>query len=165
MSDQQPGSFGATVGQGEWGLFQDFLRTRANVERDPEAARVGGERRLQEGQVAALERWRRHHGGAAARGGSTARLAGPGAAAGTCTGALFLLPAFVLLGVWIVYPTVYTIVRSFFGQSGFGHFVGIDNYKTLFTTSTLRDGDQEQPDLGRGRPGARDRDRARSSRC
>jgi maltose-binding protein MalE len=26
MSDQQPGSFGATVGQGEWGLFQDFLR-------------------------------------------------------------------------------------------------------------------------------------------
>jgi len=31
MSDQQPGSFGATVGQGEWGLFQDFLRNPANV--------------------------------------------------------------------------------------------------------------------------------------
>jgi len=53
------------------------------------------------------------------------------------TGAFFLLPAFVLLGVWIVYPTGYTIVRSFYGRSGFGHFVGIDNYKSLFTTSTL----------------------------
>jgi alpha-glucoside transport system substrate-binding protein len=31
MSDQQPASFGATVGQGEWGLFQDFLRNPANV--------------------------------------------------------------------------------------------------------------------------------------
>jgi len=54
------------------------------------------------------------------------------------TGTLFLLPALVLLGVWLFYPTVYTIVRSFFGQSGYlGHWVGIDNYKTLFTTSTL----------------------------
>jgi ABC-type glycerol-3-phosphate transport system substrate-binding protein len=31
MSDQQPGSFGATVGQGEWGLFQTFLRNPSNV--------------------------------------------------------------------------------------------------------------------------------------
>jgi alpha-glucoside transport system substrate-binding protein len=31
MSDQQPGSFGATVGQGEWGLFQDFLRNPSDV--------------------------------------------------------------------------------------------------------------------------------------
>ena len=31
MSDQQPGSFGATVGQGEWGLFQDFLRNPSAV--------------------------------------------------------------------------------------------------------------------------------------
>ena len=28
-------------------------------------------------------------------------------------------------------------MRSFYGRSGFGDFVGIDNYKTLFTTSTL----------------------------
>jgi alpha-glucoside transport system permease protein len=48
----------------------------------------------------------------------------------------FLAPAFVLLGVWIVYPAVYTIVRSFYGQSG-GDFVGIDNYKALFTTATI----------------------------
>jgi alpha-glucoside transport system permease protein len=53
-------------------------------------------------------------------------------------GALFLAPAFFLLGVWLVYPTIYTIVRSFFGQSGYlGTWVGIDNYRTLFTTSTL----------------------------
>jgi alpha-glucoside transport system substrate-binding protein len=31
MSDQQPASFGATVGQGEWGLFQDYLRNPSNV--------------------------------------------------------------------------------------------------------------------------------------
>ena len=31
MSDQQPPSFGATTGQGEWGLFQDFLRNPSNV--------------------------------------------------------------------------------------------------------------------------------------
>ncbi|HKN64082.1 MAG TPA: ABC transporter permease subunit [Gaiellaceae bacterium] len=54
------------------------------------------------------------------------------------TGALFLVPAAVLLGVWLVYPTIYTIVRSFFGQSGYlGTWVGIDNYRALFTTSTL----------------------------
>src|SRR5262245_29389311 len=50
--------------------------------------------------------------------------------------AAFLAPALVLLGVWIVYPAIYTIVRSFYGQSG-GDFVGIDNYKALFTTSTI----------------------------
>jgi ABC-type glycerol-3-phosphate transport system substrate-binding protein len=31
MSDQQPASFGATVGQGEWGLFQSFLQHPTNV--------------------------------------------------------------------------------------------------------------------------------------
>jgi alpha-glucoside transport system permease protein len=51
-------------------------------------------------------------------------------------GALFLLPAFLLLGVWILYPTIYTIGRSFFSQSG-SQFVWFDNYKTLFTTSSL----------------------------
>jgi alpha-glucoside transport system permease protein len=54
------------------------------------------------------------------------------------TGTVFLLPAIVLLGVWLLYPTVYTVVRSFFGQSGYlGSWVGIENYKSLFTTSTL----------------------------
>src|SRR4029077_3132455 len=30
-----------------------------------------------------------------------------------------------------------TVIRSFYGLNAFNHFVGIDNYKTLFTTSTL----------------------------
>jgi alpha-glucoside transport system permease protein len=49
----------------------------------------------------------------------------------------FLAPAVFILGLWIVYPTVYTIARSFYGQRGFGDFVGIDNYKAIFTTSIL----------------------------
>lgn len=49
---------------------------------------------------------------------------------------LFLAPALIFLLVWLVYPTVRTIVRSFFGRDG-GEFVGLDNYKDLFTTDTL----------------------------
>jgi alpha-glucoside transport system permease protein len=62
----------------------------------------------------------------------------PGRFGRYATGALFLAPAFFMLGVWLVYPTVYTIVRSFFSPQGFlGNWVGIDNYRTLFTTSDL----------------------------
>jgi alpha-glucoside transport system substrate-binding protein len=32
MSDEQPASFGATVGQGEWGIFQKFLKTPSDVD-------------------------------------------------------------------------------------------------------------------------------------
>src|SRR4051794_13535584 len=42
-----------------------------------------------------------------------------------------------MLGVWMVYPAIYTIVRSFFGLHGFNNFVGIDNYRAIFQTSTL----------------------------
>jgi ABC-type glycerol-3-phosphate transport system substrate-binding protein len=31
MSDEQPPSFGATTGQGEWGLFQDFLKSPKDI--------------------------------------------------------------------------------------------------------------------------------------
>jgi alpha-glucoside transport system substrate-binding protein len=31
MSDEQPASFGSTTGQGEWGIFQKFLKTPSNV--------------------------------------------------------------------------------------------------------------------------------------
>ena len=48
----------------------------------------------------------------------------------------FLIPALVFLGVWIVYPTVYTIVRSLYDADGTA-FVGVENYRTLFTTSVL----------------------------
>jgi alpha-glucoside transport system permease protein len=50
--------------------------------------------------------------------------------------ALFLGPALVLLAVWVVYPTIRTIIRSFFDRSG-DEFVGLDNYQTLFSDDTL----------------------------
>ena len=49
---------------------------------------------------------------------------------------LFLLPAAVFLLVWLVYPTIRTIIRSFFDREG-SDFVGFDNYEALFTTDTL----------------------------
>jgi len=49
---------------------------------------------------------------------------------------VFLAPALVLLGVWIVYPTISTIFRSFFDRSG-DEFVGLENYETLFSDDTL----------------------------
>jgi alpha-glucoside transport system permease protein len=51
--------------------------------------------------------------------------------------AVFLAPALVLLAVWIVYPTLSTIYRSFFDRSG-DNFIGLDNYETLFSDDTLR---------------------------
>jgi alpha-glucoside transport system permease protein len=48
----------------------------------------------------------------------------------------FLAPAAVLLGVWIIYPAVSTMVRSFYDRTGTG-FVGIDNYKSIFSTPTI----------------------------
>ena len=50
--------------------------------------------------------------------------------------AVFVGPALVLLAVWIVYPTLSTVYRSFFDRSG-DEFVGIDNYETLFRDDTL----------------------------
>jgi alpha-glucoside transport system permease protein len=48
----------------------------------------------------------------------------------------FLAPAAILLGVWIVYPTIYTIVRSLFDREG-SNFVGLDNYGELFSQDIL----------------------------
>ena len=63
----------------------------------------------------------------------------PGRLARYVTGAIFLAPALALLAVWMVYPAVYTIVRSFFGQSGYlGHWVAIDNYRRLWTDPVER---------------------------
>jgi alpha-glucoside transport system permease protein len=50
--------------------------------------------------------------------------------------AVFLAPAAVFLAVWLVYPTIRTIFRSFFDRSG-DNFVWFDNYEALFTTDTL----------------------------
>ncbi|MFF1451520.1 carbohydrate ABC transporter permease [Streptomyces sp. NPDC058274] len=50
---------------------------------------------------------------------------------------LFLLPALVLLGALVVYPIGYSLIRSFFNQTGDG-FAGVDNYKALFTDDGIR---------------------------
>ena len=49
----------------------------------------------------------------------------------------FLAPAVFFLVVWILYPTVWTVVRSLFDRSG-DEFVGLENYRTLFSDETLR---------------------------
>ena len=51
--------------------------------------------------------------------------------------AAFLLPAVIFLVVWLVYPTIRTIIRSFYDRDG-SDFVGFANYKDLFTTETLK---------------------------
>jgi alpha-glucoside transport system permease protein len=56
---------------------------------------------------------------------------------GRLTALAFLLPAAIFLIVWLVYPTIRTIIRSFFDRSG-NDFVGLSNYKDLFTTDTLK---------------------------
>jgi alpha-glucoside transport system permease protein len=49
----------------------------------------------------------------------------------------FLAPALFFLGIWIVYPTIRTIIRSLFSDSG-NQFVWFDNYRQLFTTPVLQ---------------------------
>jgi alpha-glucoside transport system permease protein len=64
--------------------------------------------------------------------------AAPGGLARYLTGGLFLLPAAFVIAVWILYPAIYTVIRSFFGQQGYlGTWVGVANYRHLFTTHTL----------------------------
>jgi len=48
----------------------------------------------------------------------------------------FVAPAALLLAVWLIYPVVYTVVRSFFDRSG-AHWIGVDNYIELFTSDFL----------------------------
>lgn len=44
----------------------------------------------------------------------------------------FLLPAVLVLAVFLVYPTIYSLVRSFYDRSG-TEFVGLHNYVNAFT--------------------------------
>ena len=50
-------------------------------------------------------------------------------------GWLFAAPALLLIIIYLVYPTLWTIRLSFFGGPGFipTRFVGLDNYTRLFT--------------------------------
>ena len=47
----------------------------------------------------------------------------------------FIAPALVLLGALVVYPMIYTLIRSFYNASG-DEFIGWDNYVTMFTSDT-----------------------------
>ena len=49
----------------------------------------------------------------------------------------FLAPAIFFLGVWVVYPAVRTLIRSFFSDRG-GDFVWFDNYETMFRDETIQ---------------------------
>ncbi len=48
----------------------------------------------------------------------------------------FLAPAVFFLGIWIVYPTIRTIIRSFFDRAG-DDWVWFANYEELFTSDVL----------------------------
>lgn len=48
-------------------------------------------------------------------------------------GAIFLLPALIVLGALVVYPIFFTVFRSFFDRTG-DAFVGAANYERMFTT-------------------------------
>ncbi len=61
---------------------------------------------------------------------------GPGRAPGASSGLLFWAPAALLIGVWMIYPALATVYRSFFDSSG-SSFVGLANYSQIFSDSRI----------------------------
>jgi len=49
----------------------------------------------------------------------------------------FLAPATFLLGVWVIYPAVRTLIRSFYSDAG-GELVWFENYRTLFADELVQ---------------------------
>ena len=49
----------------------------------------------------------------------------------------FLTPAIFFLGVWVIYPSVRTLIRSFYSDRG-GEFVWFENYEALFRDETIQ---------------------------
>lgn len=76
-------------------------------------------------------------GGAAARPGRVAafRRRPPGAGRGLVA-LLFLAPALVFLGALVVYPSVATVVRSFYSNTT-SAFVGLENYREIASTGRI----------------------------
>lgn len=55
---------------------------------------------------------------------------------GRFQGMLFVLPALIVLALFLIYPAYYTIRLAFYEGSfnfGFAHYLGIDNFKELLT--------------------------------
>lgn len=52
---------------------------------------------------------------------------------------LFIAPAFIFYTIFIIIPVIYVLYLSFFEWSGFGamKFIGLGNFKTLFTDSKI----------------------------
>lgn len=53
---------------------------------------------------------------------------------------LYLAPVLILLGIFMFWPFIQTIVRSLFGTDSFGQmveFIGLEHYITLFTDSSF----------------------------
>ena len=48
----------------------------------------------------------------------------------------FLAPAIFFLGVWVIYPTIRTVIRSLYSDDG-DRFVGLDNYERMFTDDVI----------------------------
>jgi alpha-glucoside transport system permease protein len=55
---------------------------------------------------------------------------------GYAVAAAFLAPTIFFLGLWVVYPALNTIKRSFYSRSG-DEFVWFDNYEQIFTSDVL----------------------------
>jgi len=62
----------------------------------------------------------------------------PGRLARFGVGGIFLLPAVAILGVWILYPTVYTLIRSFFSGT-----LGEPNILVSYLVDAVSDYDSE----------------------
>src|SRR5262249_45594778 len=70
--------------------------------------------------------------------------------AGSLQGVLFVLPALVVLIIFLIYPAYYTIRLAFYEGDfhfGFFHYIGIDNFKELLTN------DKDFLDLSKFPPG------------
>ena len=61
---------------------------------------------------------------------------------------LWLAPALLFLFVFLVYPTIGTIIRSFQNKAGTA-FIGLDNYAWFFTNDATLTSPQEQRAVGR----------------
>ena len=155
----------ARPGQGEWGIFQDFLKNPSDVSGHPAEARERPRRRRTRRASSALS-----------AGGITAEppvVAAPPPAAeprparrATSTGALFLAPALVLLGVWMVYPADLHDRPQLLRPARLPRHLGrVRQLQDALHDVDADDRDQEQRDLGRRRARVRDGDRARSSPC
>lgn len=74
----------------------------------------------------------------------------PRSLAGSLQGFLFVLPALVVLVIFLIYPAYYTIRLAFYEGDfhfGFFHYLGIDNFKNLLTN------DKDFLDLSKFPPG------------